>query len=284
MSTVKAPTRSVNNSRVYRIVDPSTGDVVDVPSVNTVLGLLNKPGLNGWQVNRHIEAARKTAKIVGEFDTPEAFRKYVRAQASSDTAAIDRGNEFHEVIEELLEYPDNEPFDAQDWMVTQAHSIIDTLQIKPLQQEGGDLIEAGIAHVNDSHELVYAGTTDLFCTYTVGDVTRTAVFDWKSKDVGLHKAKPYPDPFISTAAYGLATHLIVDGGELVPMLARPHDVCVVTVSETGWKLWVKPLDELMVCLPLIEAMAAVFQFKAEVEPTIAPRKATATSNNNGEKK
>lgn len=100
MSAVKSHTRAIDGGRHYRVqFDGHTGDL---PSVNTLKGMLASGALEGWKQNNLIAAAHEAAGIADSMDLP-AFKRFVRSQAFSDTSALDLGNAVHEVAEAFFE-------------------------------------------------------------------------------------------------------------------------------------------------------------------------------------
>ena len=254
MSTVKSPTKNGGNGREY--VLRHDGDTVSVPSVNTLANQLAKPALNGWLINRHIEAARIIP--ASQSFEPMKFRRQVRAEVNADRSAIDRGNLFHETIEAYL--LDEQPPEAPEWMGVQATDIIDTLELEPMRTEHGDLVEAGLARVQNGR-VTYAGTSDLISA-------DGWLYDWKTKDAGADLSV-YPDAMLTTTAYAMCNRMIVGRGELVNTDFDINGARVVAVSADGWRVY--ELDDptlIESCGLVFDALSAIYQFRETSEPAL----------------
>lgn len=196
-----------------------------VPSVTTILGVLDKPGLKRW-------AARTVAEYVA--DNPDGIaelRTLGRDQVVFDLAGIPfvkfddagkRGNVLHTYAEKLLngEEVDVEPEHVP--VMEAALAFMEDWHIQPL------LVEFACASRRDD----WAGTGDLIARYTRPDNGHhgTAIFDWKSgKDL-------YPEFAWQLNAYAHAEFTGLHGDE--QPIPTCDDAFGVHISEDGYT--VKP--------------------------------------------
>ena len=80
-----------------------------IPSITTILKIIDKPQLTNWLMNTIIDMAAKTPRVAGEDDFAWIMRVSALAQIERDKPA-QRGTEIHGMIEEYLltgELPDD---------------------------------------------------------------------------------------------------------------------------------------------------------------------------------
>lgn len=189
-----------------------------VPSVTSILRVINKPMLEAWKVEQAILSALTLPK--GESEDLEAFAQRIAKDAlSASRQAMKIGTQVHALAEmHLLKKP--------------FPNLIDEAVLKfwwPLR----DWLEEEIKQVYCAEkvlvnrELGYAGTVDLIAhTKSFGD----AILDFKTGG-WTHKATFYPEYPLQLAAYRDACYLPLTNPRLV-------SVCVST-KEPGVqeKLW-----------------------------------------------
>ena len=149
-----------------------------LPSVTTIIGLLDKPALTRWKMEQMLLASLTLPRLENE---PEAdyIARVVEDSRSTGKDAMNRGTEMHNMLElyysgvYMLEYPNytlrtekviTEYFGEQEWKC-----------------------EESFAHNG------YAGKCDLHC----GGI----IIDFKTKTDSLDKATVYPEHMMQLAAY-----------------------------------------------------------------------------------
>ena len=213
MTDVKAQTITRGGARYYVVVDAG-GEVRQTPSVNTVNGAVKNVAIATWSENRLMQAAFDHPELAGDMNFV-AYKRFLRAEAKKDTAAIERGNRIHEVCEAYFlgavqEHPEAE------WLVP----LLDDFRVRHGVEHTH--VERAMAYIDHHGVPVYAGTADFIGTF---DGT-LSVLDWKSGK-SIHS-----DAALTTSAYALCNHWIVDG-LLVPMsdTEKPRQAVVVHVTD-----------------------------------------------------
>lgn len=252
MTTVKARTSSIDGARYYHVEGRY------VPSVNTLKGLLSSAPLNMWLINRHIAASHGSAHLAAGM-SEVAFRRMVRATVSSDTFAIDFGNEVHQIAEAVV------------------GGLQPPASRKVLTAEQADAVAANVAEFMTMHEVVpfaaeqavvrvvdgvptYAGTLDLLAEMDVDGERGLYVVDWKSGASGI-----WADAALTTGGYASATHYLVNG-RLEPM---PKADGAVAVHLRPEKWAVHPLD-ISDADEVLLALARVLEWRGREKEIVGP--------------
>jgi hypothetical protein len=164
------------------------------PSVTTVLGILDKPGLNNWKVDQHLESAYHFIENGIVFDSADQFYRKVRQHTQERLdEAPQLGTDIHKVIEDYI----NKGFSLhQDFTATEA-KICENVRATLDDYVGlNRKIEPEAYLVNPVHG--YAGCLDLRMDEWY--------IDWKSKKEAS-KFKPgkmaYDEHRMQLAAYGM---------------------------------------------------------------------------------
>jgi hypothetical protein len=175
--------RFAKNGRRY------TWDGHALPSVTTVKGILDKPGLVRWASNCAADS------VVNDWDrlltmNPTDRGNHVRnASERAKNKAAERGTRVHAIAERLLlgETIDDIPSELLG-MATQVAKLMDAWDMEPL------ITESPVAH----SEWLYAGTLDAVVTCPrLGNV----LIDYKTRDDGR---LPYSDVSLQLAGYRFA--------------------------------------------------------------------------------
>lgn len=231
MTTVKAQTRKINDLRYYRV--QWDGNWYDVASPNTLKNLLSSPALSAWLINQHIDAAFGKARLAAELDA-KVFRSVVRAEVRGSNAAIQYGNEAHEIAEAVLL---GEPVPATsaipgaeaDAIAGHVRDLVEEFHVTPLH------VEQAVVRIDEEHGPLWAGTTDLIAAIDVPGGGRVrAVLDWKSGASGI-----WGDAALTTGAYAVSDHVLDLDGSVSPMEPVGH-AFAVWLRPQGWALM--PLD------------------------------------------
>jgi hypothetical protein len=155
------------------------------PSVTTILGILDKPGLNRWKIDQAYLACLTLPRVEGE--TLEEFKKRAIADAAEQvTEACDTGSEIHAAIEASFK---GEPFEIK-WGET-------VCAVMSAVQELTGLKDGWIAEKSFGSPEGYGGMVDLH--HPDG-----WVIDYKTRDFGadqIDKQKGYDEQCMQLSAY-----------------------------------------------------------------------------------
>lgn len=158
-----------------------------VPSVTTILNMLDKPALLNWKVDQHLIQAFNLNSLEG-FSTVEQFIQYVKDKTQEQMdIAPQAGTDFHVLMEKSWR---NEPLTDEEFKLCYPvyETIISNTGYLPAEPE-----------VRFAHPLGFAGMTDL-----VMAAATEWVIDYKTKQT-TDKFKPgkmaYPDHSRQLAAY-----------------------------------------------------------------------------------
>ena len=164
-----------------------------VPSVTTVLSIMNKHQLNVWKENQMLLAALTLGRIEGESD--EDFCKRVRTDAFTQVVeAADIGTLVHDAIEKHFE---NEDYDEK-WEPYVRGVIIELNEMYPD-------IRDWVAEKRFAHESGYGGCIDLHSPST------GIIVDFKGKDGDFEdKKKLAYDQYIQLSAYQMGLEMPVE--------------------------------------------------------------------------
>lgn len=173
-----------------------------VPSVTTILGVLDKPAIPKWAAKTVAEyvAANpdgiETLRSLGEGGMVKALAE-IPWQRRDDAAS--RGTTIHDYADRLLQGEDVDVDDDMVPIVEHALQFLEDWAIDPIYTE------VSVAHRKDW----WAGTADLFATYADPNSghTGTGIFDWKTG-----KAM-YPEYAWQLNAYAHAEFAMVNGEE-----------------------------------------------------------------------
>lgn len=192
---------AASGTRLYR--HPVTG--TEVPSVTTILGVLDKPALPRWaalEVATYAIENREAWQALPARDALELLKKAPWAKSKS---AADAGTDAHTYCEQLLlGHAPDAPVDS-----TFAPLYGDALKnVRELVKHVKPTVIA-VEATAWSHTHGYAGTFD---GLHVIDGKLTLVDLKTSKDV-------YPDYALQLAAYRYATHIVLPDGTEIPMPA-----------------------------------------------------------------
>jgi hypothetical protein len=151
-----------------------------VPSVTTILKLINKPGLNQWLNMQVLLAAMTLPRRENEPESAYIDRVIGDSKAQSKAAA-DAGTAIHAAIQAFY-----------DGAVTAAHEDYVLACVNAINLRFGD--QAWIAERSFAHELGFGGKCDLFAPNIVVDI--------KTQDFLEHNTvKIYDEYLMQLAAY-----------------------------------------------------------------------------------
>jgi len=190
-----------------------------LPSVTTILKILDKPALNDWKVTQGVLAVLTTPRLPGEADDAFVHRvlQVERVQDQEATQARDLGTAIHAALEaHLLSLPVFE--DMQPWIEPAAKAI----------SQRGRLVTAEKVLVGDG----YAGKTDLIqeaadCWW---------IYDFKTTRK-LPEKGSWSEHVLQLAAYAAAfQRMLAQGGEGRRPI-RTANCYISTVEQGRFVIW-----------------------------------------------
>lgn len=204
-------TKSISGSRHY--VHPKTGE--QVPSVTTILGVVNKPALPRWAAKMTAEYAVANRKTWESLDDRAATELLKGSPWRSMNDAADKGTSIHGIAEKLLRGERIEYVQPGTEHACQSVAeFITAVQPKPV----------GIEVTVWSHKHKYAGTLDLLAM--IDD--ELWLIDWKSSK-GV-----YADFALQLAAYAMADEIIYPDGRSIDMPKIEKAAIAHVPKEGGW--------------------------------------------------
>jgi hypothetical protein len=207
---IEIKTKSGPGGRHY--VHPRTGEVV--PSVTTVLGVMDKPALPGWAAKCVAEYAADNLEAITLLGRDERIALMKGVPWRNRDKAADRGTDAHTYAERRLTFGIKaNPTNASEECVDEIIALLDPT---PLITEGTVW----------NHTIGYAGTFDGVWRLRDG---RLVLIDWKSgKGV-------YPEAGLQLNAYARGEEIIT-ASEVLPM-PRVDEAWVLHVPAAGgWKI------------------------------------------------
>ena len=96
-----------------------------LPSVTTILSILDKPALTSWKVEQGVLAVLTTPRLTGETDDAFVHRvlKVERVQDQEAATARDRGTEIHGALEDYFNGSKELAEDIKPWVMPAARAI-----------------------------------------------------------------------------------------------------------------------------------------------------------------
>jgi hypothetical protein len=195
MTTPKIATLDVGGARHYKV--PGLDQLL--PSVTSVLGVLDKPALPRWAAREAATYAIDYADKLSGLDRDEAIKRAAGAPWSARDKAASSGTDTHSVMEKIAK---GEPIDfVQPGTEKAVRGVVEFwLEFKPKALH----VESTVV----SETYGYAGSFDLICEL----LGTTAMLDLKtSKQV-------YADTALQLVAYAFADYIIEPDGSqtLIP--------------------------------------------------------------------
>ena len=221
-----------------------------LPSVTSVIGLLDKPQLVKWKVTEAIKGAVQ----LGAPEDGESVENFARRASNLShgqvTGAAELGSKVHAVLEEAMVNP-NHPI--PDDMRAYVEPVLAWVKAK-----GIVTTESEIVLVNPEHG--FAGRVDILFTW--GDKTGLGILDFKTKKTKEgQKVTAYDEQTMQLAAYA-ATHY----GEqnLSKVLAAN---LFISTTEIGRMEVVKhDSDKLVAAYEAFKNLCAVWRYKKGYDP------------------
>ena len=181
-----------------------TLDDTPIPSVTTILGVLDKPGLPYWAAGLVARDAIENCAYWGQRirsgeDPERIIRDLKRSPWKERDKAARRGTRIHQVLEAAAH---GDPTDCPRDLLPMAQQAVDLLD-----REDVRTVETEARGYN--RDLWYAGTIDLIATIR----ERTWLLDWKSSR-SIHETH-----IMQVAAYAHMDTILTIDGEEKPM---PH--------------------------------------------------------------
>lgn len=166
-----------------------------LPSVTTILDLMDKPGLNRWMVNQHLKAAFENPP--GKLEHQGEWESRIRTLANESTnVARQRGDEIHNALESYFN--------------------------GDMQKKDAQIVECVVEHMDDLGLPCYGWVAEKTIACRVGNYgfggaidlhhpDEQIIVDFKTKDLAESKGKlAYPNHARQLAAYAYALWERVD--------------------------------------------------------------------------
>lgn len=162
-----------------------------VPSVTTILGLINKDALNRWKINEVLEAVRDEPYFGGDPDIWK--RKILTLSEKKGKDAADRGNAIHNALEQYFT-------EGVIRGVPQNVYTFCTPAIELIANTFGHMSHWNAEH-SFSHKLGFGGKCDLHMQ-PCGEYPNGVIIDFKTKSAeDFSKVKAYPEQCQQLVAY-----------------------------------------------------------------------------------
>jgi hypothetical protein len=195
-----------------------------LPSVTTILGIIDKPQLVDWKVKQAIQACFDTRPT----GTLEEYTKAMQAKSEEQVGdAADLGTAIHAALEAA--------FAGETYDSAMAPYVMPTLA--KVQQAGIKLVEHELRLVNQI--VGYAGTTDAVMVDGGG---RQGILDFKSRKTKPgQKCTPWETEPMQIAAYAKAKFGTLDGivgANVYISTTEAGRIEIVTyTSDELWEAW-----------------------------------------------
>jgi genome maintenance exonuclease 1 len=190
-------------------------DGIDMPSVTTILNIINKPALIPWAAKQGAKAVIKDPIL---YDTPQAAAAAIYTIDSGEKAT-DRGKEAHTVAEayaHAILKGTQDQFTSDNPYFKAIKAFFDQVRPDPLAIE--------VVLFNTEHQ--YAGTADLIAK--VGD--KLAIIDWKTSKFVFDEMQ------LQLVAYAHCdTGILIDGTRFAT--TYPDIQAIVLLRDNGTFLW-----------------------------------------------
>lgn len=209
-----------------------------VPSVTTILGEANKPGLIAWKENQVLMAALTLPRVQGEAEREYIDRIKADAKEQAEKAR-QRGTDIHAYIQRGFEFKNYESEEERDFFLS-AKNCMNTEEI-------GD--ENWICEKSFTKD-GFGGKCDLH--------THEYIIDIKTKDASLEKIQTYDEHAMQLAAYRHG-------------LGYPSAKCgilfVSTLDKTAKLVWIEE-DKIIKGFKMFQALKDYFYAKTGLKEAI----------------
>ena len=211
-----------------------------LPSVTTILGVLDKPGLNRWRENLIVEHTNDTPRILGESNDAYVRRIFDKHKKISKDAA-DAGTRIHAVLEDYFGNERKIIRTASEQKMLD--KVIETEFTIAEDKEGWEF-ETPLVNL----EIGYAGKTDKLHR------AEQIVLDYKTKDFDdPDKVKGYPEQAMQLGAYARAAGFTQP--RLINLfISRDNPGLVKIIEHDDAARWMKAFDTLATYFRLVRGM------------------------------
>ncbi len=159
-----------------------------VPSVTTILGIVDKPALTRWRINEVLEAVKDEPYFGGDPDIWK--RKILTMSEKKGKDAADRGNSIHNELERYF---------TKGTRIAEFDDYIGPV-IKLIEDKFGHMAKWNAEH-SFSHKLGFGGKCDLHML-PCGEYPHGVIIDFKTKSAqDFSKVKAYPEQCQQLVAY-----------------------------------------------------------------------------------
>jgi hypothetical protein len=243
------PTKDGDGTRATTIRDARKMGLL--PSVTTIIGILDKPQLTKWKMREAAKAALNVPPPQGEEPLDRFADRAIEAAMSQVSDAADLGTKIHDAIENLMRGSAEQPSEE---MRPYVKPVLDWMR-----QVGVKVTHSEIVLVNAVHG--FAGRVDALFTW--GDAFgKMGILDFKTKKTKPdEKVEAYDEHLLQLAAYA-ATHY--GAGHLQHVVAAN---LFISSTEPGRLEVVKHDKERMVeAYEAFTQMCAIWRFRKGYDP------------------
>jgi hypothetical protein len=223
-----------------------------LPSVTSIIGILDKPQLTRWKMREVAKAALTVPPPQGDEPLERFADRAIDAAMNQVSDAADLGSKIHGAIESLMRGSAEE---CSEELLPYVKPVLDWMR-----QVGVKVTHSEIVLVNAVHG--YAGRVDALFTWGKPDAPNMGILDFKTKKTKPEdKAAAYDEHILQLAAYA-ATHY---GAEYLGNVVAAN--LFISSTEPG-RLDVVKHDKakLVEAYECFKQMCAVWRFRKGYDP------------------
>jgi len=194
-------------------------DGSEVPSVTTILRMLDKPNLVPWAARVAADYAVNNWQSLSEMDPAERHDPIANAHRRRNRTAVVAGTAIHRYAEDLIH---GRPVDVPTRILAQVNSLA-----RWLSQTGAEPIHLETSVYTPASDTLevsgYAGTFDAIVKHPHHG---SLLLDWKTG------SGPWTEMAYQIAAYGAAEYAVIDGDDRPTPEIDTVGVVMVGIDET----------------------------------------------------
>lgn len=219
--------------RTYTVPD-GTGRTVELPSVTTILNIVNKPAIAGWAARSVAEYAVHNHALIHtmleENDTDNAIKLLKGSPWTTRDKAADIGSQVHALIEQYVLGQEVAPTETEQLYF---QGFLDFVSDFPsLQFESAEVTVYNLTYG-------YAGTTDAIVMFG----GKRGIHDWKTRQGKTAASlEVYETERLQLAAYAHAERFLLDDGTTGEM-GRVDGAALVLLGIDGYRLGPVDLEQ-----------------------------------------
>lgn len=216
-----------DGSRTYTVPD-GDGGTVDLPSVTTITGILDKSGPIKWWAaglvaNHALDNLDYYKKQLEKSDREKVWKELRKSFTKKTEAAMSRGTDVHSIIEDLIL---GKTVDIDPASLPYVNAFRRFVEDHPSSEfEATELVVFNLTHG-------YAGT----CDALMRSGGRVGALDWKSRQAKKVKdVYVYEGERLQVAAYANAEFFVAPDGSVKPF-PKVDGGSVVMLCEDGYSV------------------------------------------------